>query len=176
MMPRTMVKTTAVAMLLALLLPQAAQAQFLDGFNHFQKGEFCEAREAWLDDEPDGDSSSAFGIAETYSRGLCVKEDQIKASRWYLTAALRGFSRGRAEIGIRYAYGKGVEPNAYKSYVWLSIARLTAAKWETDFRENLAVNINLMRRALTAAELAKAEKVINQYRQTYRMPREFEIL
>jgi hypothetical protein len=53
---------------------------------------------------------------------------------------------------------------------------LTAAKWETDFRENLSVNINLMRRALTAAELAKAEKVIVQYRQTYQMPREFEIL
>jgi hypothetical protein len=58
----------------------------------------------------------------------------------------------------------------------LSIARLTAAKWETDFRENLTVNINLMRQALTAAELAKANKAITQYRQTYRMPREFEIL
>ncbi len=176
MMSRPLIKSVGFALLLWLSLPQAAHAQFLDGFNHFQKGEFCEAREAWLDDEPDGDSSSAFGIAETYSRGLCIKEDQAKASRWYLTAALRGFSRGRAEIGIRYAYGKGVEPSAYKSYVWLSIARLTAAKWETDFRENLAVNINLMRRALTAAELAKAEKVIAQYRQTYRMPREFEIL
>jgi hypothetical protein len=53
---------------------------------------------------------------------------------------------------------------------------LTAAKWETDFRENLTVNINLMRQALTAAELAKANKAITQYRQTYRMPREFEIL
>jgi hypothetical protein len=176
MMSRAIIRPTIVALLLCFGLPQAAHAQFLDGFNHFQKGEFCEAREAWLDDEPDGDSSSAFGIAETYARGLCVKEDQTKASRWYLTAALRGFSRGRAEIGIRYAYGKGVEPNAYKSYVWLSIARLTAAKWETDFRENLSVNINLMRRALTAAELAKAEKAIVQYRQTYQMPREFEIL
>jgi TPR repeat protein len=176
MMSRMITKSMGCALLLSVLLPQAAQAQFLDGFNHFQKGEFCEAREAWLDDEPDGDSSSAFGIAETYSRGLCVQEDQVKASRWYLTAALRGFSRGRAEIGIRYAYGKGVEPNAYKSYVWLSIARLTAAKWETDFRENLTVNINLMRQALTAAELAKANKAITQYRQTYRMPREFEIL
>jgi hypothetical protein len=29
---------------------------------------------------------------------------------------------------------------------------------------------------LTAAELAKAEKAIAQYRQTYRMPAEFEIL
>ena len=176
MMARAMIKPAGLALLLLLSTQQVAKAQFLDGFGHFQKGEFCEAREAWLDDEPDGDSSSAFGIAETYSRGLCVKEDQIKASRWYLTAALRGFSRGRAEIGIRYAYGKGVEPSAYKSYVWLSIARLTAAKWETDYRENLAVNINLMRRALTAAELSKAEKVIAQYRQTYRMPREFEIL
>jgi len=176
MMARAIIKPAGLALLLLLSAQQVATAQFLDGFGHFQKGEFCEAREAWLDDEPDGDSSSAFGIAETYSRGLCIKADQVKASQWYLTAALRGFSRGRAEIGIRYAYGKGVEPNAYKSYVWLSIARLTAAKWETDYRENLAVNINLMRRALTAAELAKAEKVIAQYRQTYRMPREFETL
>ncbi len=176
MMSRAIIKPMGFAVWLWLWLPQTAQAQFLDGFDHFQRGEFCEAREAWLDNEPDGDSSSAFGIAETYSRGLCIKEDQVQASRWYLTAALRGFSRGRAEIGIRYAYGKGVAPNAYKSYVWLSIARLTAAKWETDFRENLVVNINLMRRVLTAAESAKADEVVAQYRQTYRMPREFEIL
>jgi len=168
-------KLAMVALMLSVALPDVVYAQFLDGFGHFQKGEFCEAREAWLSDEPDGDSSSAFGIAETYARGLCVAEDQIEASRWYLTAALRGFSRGRAEMGIRYAYGKGVEPNAYKSYVWLSIARLTAAKWETDFRESLVANINLMRRTLTPAELAKAEKVIVQYRRTYELPREFEI-
>lgn len=173
---RTVVKSAAIAVLSSLSCLPVAQAQFLDGFDHFQKGNFCEARKAWLDDEPDGDSSSAFGIAETYARGLCVKEDQAKASRWYLTAALRGFSRGRAEIGIRYAYGKGVEPSAYKSYVWLSIARLTAAKWETDYRESLAVNINLMRRALSAEELAKANDVIAQYRQTYQMPREFRVL
>lgn len=176
MMSRAIIKPMSFVVWLWLWLPQTAQAQFLDGFDHFQRGEFCEAREAWLDNEPDGDSSSAFGIAETYSRGLCIKEDQTQASRWYLTAALRGFARGRAEIGIRYAYGKGVAPNAYKSYVWLSIARLTAAKWETDFRENLVVNINLMRRVLTAAESAKADEVVAQYRQTYRMPREFEIL
>ncbi|MFZ9871906.1 MAG: hypothetical protein ACO329_08535 [Steroidobacteraceae bacterium] len=172
---RAIFKLAMVALTLSVALPDVVYAQFLDGFGHFQKGEFCEAREAWLSDEPDGDSSSAFGIAETYARGLCVAEDQIEASRWYLTAALRGFSRGRAEMGIRYAYGKGVEPNAYKSYVWLSIARLTAAKWETDFRESLVANINLMRRTLTPAELAKAEKVIVQYRRTYELPREFEI-
>ena len=172
---RAIFKLAMVALTLSVALPDVVYAQFLDGFGHFQKGEFCEAREAWLSDEPDGDSSSAFGIAETYARGLCVAEDQIEASRWYLTAALRGFSRGRAEMGFRYAYGKGVEPNAYKSYVWLSIARLTAAKWETDFRESLVANINLMRRTLTPAELAKAEKVIVQYRRTYELPREFEI-
>ncbi len=172
---RAIFKLAMVALTLSVALPDVVYAQFLDGFGHFQKGEFCEAREAWLSDEPDGDSSSAFGIAETYARGLCVAEDQIEASRWYLTAAMRGFSRGRAEMGIRYAYGKGVEPNAYKSYVWLSIARLTAAKWETDFRESLVANINLMRRTLTPAELAKAEKVIVQYRRTYELPREFEI-
>lgn len=152
------------------------QAQFIKGFDLFRSGEFCAAKEAWLKSERSGDSTSPFGLAELYSRGLCVRKNERIASRWYLTAALRGNSRARAEIGTRYAYGKGVEVDALKAYVWLSTAKATAGGWEKEFVETVDKNIAIIEPMLDADQRAQAEQVLAGFKKDYRLPRSFNSL
>jgi hypothetical protein len=153
-----------------------ANAQFLRGFDLFRAGKHCEAKEAWLKSEKSGDSTSPFGLAELYARGLCVRKDERIASRWYLTAALRGNARARAEIGQRYAYGKGVAPDALKAHVWMSTAKATAGGWESEFVETVEKNIALIEPMLTAEQRERSKAILATFKKDYRLPREFNSL
>lgn len=156
--------------------PSVADAQFLRGFDLFREGRYCDARDAWLKSERSGDSTSPFGLAELYARGLCVKKDERLASRWYLTAAQRGNPRARAEIGIRYAYGIGVRPDSFKAYVWMSASRASAGGWEKEFFANVDKNVQALERALTPEARRSADAVLASFWKTYRLPREFDSL
>ena len=156
--------------------PGVADAQFVRGFDLFRTGRYCEARDAWMESERSGDSTSPFGLAELYARGLCVKKDERLASRWYLTAAQRGNPRARAEIGLRYAYGKGVKPDAFKAYVWMSVSRASAGGWEKEFFANVDKNVEVMERVLSAEERLAANAVLAEFWKTYRLPRRFDSL
>jgi hypothetical protein len=153
-----------------------AYAQFLSGFDAFRAGEYCKARDYWLNSEGDGDSNSAFGLAELYARGFCVKQNDRLATRWYLTAARRGNSRARAELGVRYAYGKGVKPDAFKAYVWLSAGKLSAAGWDTTFVKNADANLQMLRPMLTDEEKQRADRILAAFVRKWVLPREFDSL
>lgn len=167
---------SALITLAIVTWPDVADAQFIRGFDLFREGKYCEARDAWMKSEKSGDSTSPFGLAELYARGLCVKKNERLASRWYLTAAQRGNPRARSEIGLRYAYGKGVEPNAFKAYVWMTISSATAGGWEKDFVMTVEKNAQAVERTLTPDESQRAKKVIAEFRKSYRLPRELNSL
>lgn len=160
----------------ALAFPLLAQASFLSGFDAFRIGNYCEAKDAWMKSEKSGDSSSAFGLAELYARGLCVKQNERLASRWYLTAALRGNSRARAEIGIRYAYGKGVETSAFKAYVWISAGKMSASGWDANFITNTDTNRRILEKLLTPAERERAAEIVAGFAKSWQLPAEFNSL
>jgi hypothetical protein len=166
----------AVLAISSLAFPPRATAQFLRGFDAFREGKYCEARDAWVKSEKSGDSSSAFGLAELYARGLCVKRNERLATRWYLTAALRGNSRARAEVGMRYAYGKGVEANAYRAFVWISAGKLSASGWDTDFIAKADANRQLLEKLLSPAERERASEVLARFVKVWQLPREFNSL
>ena len=159
-----------------LLWSTTADAQFIRGFDLFRTGQYCEARDAWLESEKSGDSTSPFGLAELYSRGLCVKQNERLASRWYLTAAQRGNPRARAEIGLRYAYGKGVQPNSLKAYVWMSTSLASAGGWERDFVATVDKNRLVVERTMTPEQQQRAKAIVTEFQKTYRLPREFNSL
>jgi hypothetical protein len=165
-----------VVMLAVLSWSAAAHAQFIRGFDLFRTGQYCKAREAWLASEKSGDSTSPFGLAELYARGLCVKQNERLASRWYLTAAQRGNPRARAEIGLRYAYGKGVQPNSLKAYVWMSTSLASAGGWEKDFVTTVDKNLLVVERTMTPEQQQRAKAIVAEFKKTYRLPREFNSL
>lgn len=164
------------AILLGMTMASAAHADFLEGFGAFQSGNYCKAREEWQGPARKGDASAAFGMAELYARGLCIKEDQRRASEWYLTAALRGFARARSELGIRYAYGKGVKPDLVRSYLWLSAARMTTATWDISARKAIDANLAVIAPMVSTEEKLRADSILARFSKDYKMPSEFEKL
>lgn len=158
----------------AFLLPVGAlHAQFMHGFELFQAGKYCQARAEWLASESAEDTTSPFGLAELYARGLCVEKNERLASRWYLTAAIRGHARGRAEIGYRYALGRGVRSDVVRAYVWLSLSKITAGGWEGNFVEVVDQNLRMLDRYMKDGDRKQVDKVLADYRRTSRLPLEF---
>ena len=167
---------TALLMLMIAGAWTTASAQSPAGYDAFLAGKYCEAREYWLKDWQGSNATAAFGLAELYARGLCIDKNDTLASRWYLRAALAGSARGRSEIGIRYAYGKGVAQNYYKAYVWLRVARLTASPWERDLAESAQRNIDTLAVRLTGQELRSADATADEFSRTYKLPALFSAL
>ena len=162
----------------ALLSSQDAGAvsqKFFDGMTYFDNGKYCDARKIWLDQVDKKDGASAFGLGELYARGLCVDENQYKAARWYLKSALWGYARGRAEMGIRYAYGKGVDSDFVKSYVWLTIAKRTLSNWDATTLDVVTKNLAIMTERLTPAGIAVGDRVVAQFEKNYEMPDDYQL-
>jgi hypothetical protein len=93
-----------------------------------------------------------------------------------LTAAQRGNPRARAEIGLRYAYGKGVQPNSLKAYVWMSTSLASAGGWEKDFVTTVDKNLLVVERTMTPEQQQRAKAIVAEFKKTYRLPREFNSL
>lgn len=152
---------------------QAVSSKFFDGLTSFNNGKYCDAKKVWKDEIENQDGASAFGLGELYARGLCVDESQAKAARWYLQSALWGYARGRAEMGIRYAYGKGVESDFVKSYVWLTLAKRTLSNWDAQTLDVVSKNLSIMTERLTPAGREAGDKVVERFEKTYQMPDEY---
>ncbi len=151
-------------------------AQNSDAYDKFLVGKYCEARDSWLNDWKLNDSTAAFGMGELYSRGLCVKEDQVLAARWYLRSALAGSARARSELGIRYAFGKGVNQNYFKAFVWLRVAKLTASPWEKGLADSAQRNLETISRYLSAQDMKTADAMADAFSRTYKLPSSFDSL
>ena len=172
-LPRQMRATTV---LFAAVCAMPAAAQNSGAYDKFLVGKYCEARDNWLDDWKLKDATAAFGLAELYARGLCVKEDQSLASRWYLRSAHAGSARARSELGIRYAFGKGVNQNYFKAFVWLRVAKLTASPWEKGLADSAQRNLETISRYLAAQDMKSADAIADDFSRTYKLPASFDSL
>jgi len=172
----TKIMTLVVIIAPSFFSSPPAKADFFSGLTLFQAGKYCAARDQWLPNESDGDSSTSFGLAELYGRGLCVKEDQRRASQLYLKSAVSGFARGCSEIGVRYAYGKGVKNDLVRAYIWLNVAKILASSWEAEFRSRTEKNIEIIGSRLSDIERNQAETVVEIYRQRNQLPDIYKML
>jgi len=170
-------RSVGLLLVLGLLSPaaDAVSQKFFDGMTAFNNGKYCDAKKIWRAEIDKNDGASAFGLGELYARGLCVDENQSKAAKWYLNAALWGYARARAEMGIRYAYGKGVESDFVKSYVWLTLAKRTLSNWDATTLDVVTKNLAIMSERLTPAGREAGDKVIARFEKTYQMPEDYQV-
>ncbi len=75
-----------------------------------------------------GDADAQFTLGKNYEAGRGgLKKDYAEAYKWYLAAAEQNDPFAQASLGLLYRFGKGVEKDHVKSYMWfqLAIDRLT---------------------------------------------------
>jgi hypothetical protein len=69
-----------------------------------------------------------------------------------------------------------MEPNAFKAYVWLAAAKMSASGWDTDFAAKADTNRRMMETLLTPEERKRAASIMAQFSKKWALPREFNSL
>ena len=104
--------SVAAAALCALLLatPPARGADFFEGYEAFQRGDYEEARAAWSTLAHAGDVDAQFNLGTLYENGLGVSQDAQTAARWYRAAATRRVDLARLALARLQRIG-ALEPD-----------------------------------------------------------------
>jgi TPR repeat protein len=120
------------ATLSALAIAAPAQADFQDGLEAFDAGDYETVLEEWLPLAKAGNVDAQIALAGMYRQGVGVKRDLGRAIELYRAAALQGHVSGQLNLGDMYATGTGVERNLIYAYGWLSLASKQGHSWAKD--------------------------------------------
>jgi TPR repeat protein len=137
-----------------------AEAQF-DLGNAYEQGSLgtINYRQAlnWLQKSAkQGHPEAQAMLAQMYEDGEGVKQNYVLAAKWYRRAAehvpnLGGAGQGRNNLGLLYLNGFGVPKNYVQAYFWFSVA-------------NAERNASYAKAHMTQAEIAKAERMANDWK------------
>ena len=99
-----------------------------------------------------GHSGAQFNLGVMYDFGEGVPEDDRQAVVWYRKAAEQGDAGAQYNLGLLYAKGEGVPKDYVRAYAWFNLAAAQA-------EENAAEVRTLVRRLMTAAQIAEAQRL-----------------
>jgi len=149
----------ALALLLAMPLPAAAQAGFEAGLDAFLRADYAAAVTHWQALASVGHAQSAFNLGRMHELGQGVNQDDAAAARWFRSAAERGHPGAQHSLGQIYAEGRGGLDDPIEAYLWLALASLQAAP-ETPAARMLALQRAALLRRLTPTQLDEAEAAL----------------
>ena len=69
-----------------------------------------------------GDANAQALLGRMYEEGLGVKQDNVKAVKWYSRAAEQGIAEAQFNLGVMYYNGRGVQVNKSLAKEWLGKA------------------------------------------------------
>ena len=131
----------------------SAEAQFELGLmlvKYFPKSKYEEAMSSFTKAAEQGNVA-----AQTYLGHLYYLEDKYEyALKWSMKAAQSGNSFAQGTIGRMYFYGKGVEQNYLKAYMWFTLSPDKNTLFIRKIEENLPKD-----------EIEKAKKMTDTWKQ-----------
>jgi len=97
-------------------------ADFNDGYDAYQKGDYKTAFNEWQPLANQGYASAQHNLALMYEDGKGVLQDYKAAVKWYRKAAEQGFARAQNNLAGMYARGRGVLKDMSKAKYWTNKA------------------------------------------------------
>ncbi len=131
----------------------AARADFADGAQAYDGGDYETAFEEWIALARKNDTNAQVAIAGMYRFGEGRPVDLADAARWYRRAAEHGAAIAQLNLGEMYMLGLGVPRDAARAHLWLTLAARQGRAWARDRRDELA-------RRMTADELDRARELL----------------
>ena len=105
----------------ALLLTTLAHADFQDGMDAYDRGDYASAYKEWRPLAEQGNAEAQFRMGRLYDY-VQQYQDLQETIRWYRLAAEQGLPAAQNSLGLRYSIGRGV-PHDYKEAVrWWRLA------------------------------------------------------
>ncbi len=129
-----MKRFVALCLMAVALATAPAFADFQDGFDAYEKGDYKTALREFLPLAEQGDSVAQYNLAVLYHFGEGVPQDYKEAIKWYTLSAEQGDETAQFNLGRMYRKGQGV-PQDDKEAVRLY--RLSAEQGLEEAQSNL---------------------------------------
>lgn len=126
-------KSVKALFLTLFFLAGVVSADFDDGLDAYNQGDYDTAFEEWLPYAEQGDASAQYNLALVYEIGY---EDYTQAIEWYKKSANQGYDKAQVNLGLMYSRGNGAEVNKYEAVKWY---RKSAEQDNPTAQNNLAV-------------------------------------
>lgn len=109
----------AIAAISALRLAQAVPADFSNGWNAFQNGDYATAVEIWTRLAEQGHENAQINLGYMYDYGQGVKQNSQLAARWYRAAAIQHNAIGQFNLALLISEGKTQPLEGRDALYWL---------------------------------------------------------
>ncbi len=146
-----------IAATIIVLVGSAARADFADGAQAYDGGDYETAFEEWIVLAWQNDTNAQVAIAGMYRLGEGRPVDLADAARWYRRAADLGEAIAQLNLGEMYMFGLGVPRAAARAHLWLTLAARQGRAWARDRRDELA-------RRMTADQLDRANRLLRDWK------------
>ena len=103
-------------------------------------------------------------LGDMYDHGLGIPKDYPEAAKWRRMAADAGDRGDETKLALMYYDGHGVPKDYVRAHMWFSLAAAQGYQAAADGRDIVA-------RHMTAAQIAKAEKLAREWKPTKQPPR-----
>lgn len=135
----------------------SSQADFDDGLEAFDSGDYETVLAEWRPLAEAGDPEAQVALAGLYLTGTGVTADPGKAGHWFHLAAVQGDPVAQLNLGDLYSKGLGVQRDLVEAYLWLSLAAAQGRSWPALRRKEIAA-------LMTAEEILEAERRAEAWR------------
>jgi TPR repeat protein len=152
-----MIRGLALAAVLTLGSALPAAAGYQEGLRAFETGDYATAYREFHALAQQGSPDAQFVLAQMYSFGAGVPQDDAEAFTWFRRAGEGGHAEAQAVLGFLHAYGVGIEEDAFQAYFWFSLAATRANPVAEANRDKIA-------RSLSAARRAEADRLVAKRR------------
>ena len=114
-------KLRVIILTLSLLLfgiNTPAFADFNDGYDAYQRGDYKTAVMWYRKSANQGFANAQYNLGVMYDTGQGVLKNDKQAVRWYRKSADQGFANAQFNLGVMYANGQGVLKNDKQAVMW----------------------------------------------------------
>ena len=132
---KSVLVATVALLFSALIWPPTVQADYWDGLDAYDAGDYQTALMEFRPLAEQGDALAQFELGWLYDNGYGVAQDKAKAAKWYRLAAEQGDPWAQNNLGWLYENGEGVPRDYTLAVKWY---RLAALQGNTMAQENLA--------------------------------------
>jgi TPR repeat protein len=107
--------------LIGLSFSVAAQADFLDGWHAYKRGDFKEALQHWKELSENGDSVVQYNVGVMYDGGTGIVQDSAKVINWWRKAAAQDHVLAQHNLAL-LSIERGGEEDLRQAAHWLKRA------------------------------------------------------
>lgn len=148
---------TAIATAFLFALSHTAAADFSNGLQAYDAGDYASALEEWREAAGKGDVDAMVGLAGLHAGGFGLRQNYARAVQWYEKAARRGHASAQLNLGDAYARGRGVKRDPIAAHMWLSLAAGQGKNWAAQRRDQIEIS-------MTPTQIASAQARASAFR------------